>query len=277
MPSMLHDDVKALEEAVVAQWANFGQGPGGSYNDDGELAWTEAPVSQLPYNAIVRTKLKRDAEERIEAMVSRFRTRGVQFLWVVHPSAQPANLEPLLARHGLSLVARETGMALDLASWKKPAVRPDGPIVYKEAKDDRGLADFEDLIARYWDLPDETRPYVDGCIRRAFEFGDRGVWLLAYKADEPVGKAYLSLQGLDDTASIWGVYVKPTARGYGIGSRITELALERAAELGKSRVVLGSSEMGLNVYRRIGFKETRALAVYASASFPKALQGVQPF
>ena len=277
MPSMLHDDVKALEEAVVALWANFGQGPGGSYNDDGELAWTEAPVSQLPYNAIVRTKLKRDAGERIEAMVSRFRTRGVQFLWVVHPSAQPANLEPLLARHGLSLVARETGMALDLASWKKPAFRPDGPIVYKEAKDDRGLADFEDLIARYWDLPDETRPYVDGCIRRAFEFGDRGVWLLAYKADEPVGKAYLSLQGLDDTASIWGVYVKPTARGYGIGSRITELALERAAELGKSRVVLGSSEMGLNVYRRIGFKETRALAVYASASFPKALQGVQPF
>ena len=277
MPSTLHDDVEALEEAVVAQWANFGQGPGGSYNDDGELVWTEAPVSQLPYNAIVRTRLTRDAEERIDAMVSRFRARGVQFLWVVHPSARPANLEQLLPKHGLSLVGRETGMVLDLVSWKKPAVRPGGPIVYKEANDERGLADFEDLIARYWDLPDETRPYVDGCIRRAFEFGDRGLWLLAYKAEEPVGKAYLSLQGSDDTASIWGVYVKSTARGYGIGSRLTELALERAAELGKSRVVLGSSEMGLNVYRRIGFKETRALAVYASASFPTALQGTQPF
>ena len=276
MPSTLHDDVEALEKAVIAQWANFGQGPGGSYNDDGELVWTEAPVSQLPYNAIVRTRLTGDAEDRIAAMVSRFRARGVQFLWVVHPSARPANLEQLLPRHGLSLVARETGMALDLLSWNKRAVRPGGPIVYKEANDERGLADFEDLIARYWDLPDETRPYVDGCIRRAFEFGDRGVWLLAYKAEEPVGKAYLSLQGSDDTASIWGVYVKSTARGYGIGSRLTELALERAAELGKSRVVLGSSEMGLNVYRRIGFKETRTLAVYASASFPTALQGAQP-
>jgi len=61
-----------------------------------------------------------------------------------------------------------------------------------------------------------------------------------------------------------------------IGSRLTELALERAAELGKSRVVLGSSEMGLNVYRRIGFRETRALAVYASAAFPTTLQGAQP-
>ncbi len=277
MPSTLHNDVEALEEAVVAQWANFGQGPGGSYNDDGELAWTEAPVSQLPYNAIVRTRLTRDAEDRIDAMADRFRTRGVQFLWVVHPSARPAHLEPLLSKHGLSLVARETGMALDLASWKKPARQADGPIVYKEANDEQSLADFEELIARYWDLPKETRPYVDGSIRRAFEFGDRGVWLLAYKAQEPVGKAYLSLQGLDDTASIWGVYVKATARGYGIGTRLTELALERAAELGKSRVVLGSSEMGLNVYRRIGFKETRPLAVYASASFPTALQGAQPF
>lgn len=276
MPSTPHNDVEALEEAVVAQWANFGQGPGGSYSDDGELAWTEAPVSQLPYNAIVRTQLTRDVEDRIDAMVSRFRTRAVQFLWVVHPSARPANLEQLLPKHGLSLVARETGMALDLASWKKPALRAGGPIVYKEANDEKALADFEGLIAQYWDLPDETRPYVEGCIRRAFEFGDRGVWLLAYKAQEAVGKAYLSLQGLDDTASIWGVYVKSTARGYGIGSRLTELALERAAELGKTRVVLGSSEMGLNVYRRIGFKDTRALAVYASASFPTALQGVQP-
>jgi len=276
MHSALHDDVQALEEAVVAQWANFGLGPGGSYNEDGGLAWTEAPVSQLPYNAIVRTRLTRDAEDRIDAMVRRFRARGVQFLWIVHPSARPANLEQLLPRHGLSLVARETGMALDLATWKRPVVRAGGPITYKEAGDEWSLADFEDLIAQYWDLPDETRPYVDGCIRRAFEFGDRGVWLLAYKGQEPVGKAYLSLQGLDDTASIWGVYVKSTARGYGIGSRLTELALERAAELGKSRVVLGSSEMGLNVYRRIGFKETRVLAVYASVSFPTALQGAQP-
>jgi len=276
MPSDPHNDLEALEQAVVAQWANFGRGPGGSFHDDGELAWTEAPVTQLPYNAVIRTRLAHDAEDRIAAMVARFRARGAQFLWVVHPSAEPAHLEQLLPRHGLSLVARETGMALDLASWNEPAVESDGPIVYREVNDERTLTDFEDLIARYWDLSDETRPYVDACIRRAFESGDRGAWLLAYKDEEPVGKAFLSLQGLDDTASIWGVYVKSTARGYGVGTRLTELALRRAAELGKSRVVLGSSEMGLNVYRRIGFKETRVLAVYASASFPKALQGAQP-
>lgn len=276
MPSTSHGDVEALEQAVVAQWANFGQAQGGSYNDDGALAWTEAPVSQLPYNAIVRTRMLFDAEDRIDAMIRRFRARGVNFLWVVHPSARPSNLEQLLVERGLSLVARERGMVLDLASWQKPGFVDDGPIVYREARDEQSLADFEDLIAEYWDLSAEARPYVNACVRHASQVGDRGVWLLAYQADEPVGKAYLSLQGLGDTASIWGVYVKPTARGYRIGTRLTELALERAAELGKSRVVLGSSEMGLGVYRRIGFKETQALAVYASTSFPAALQGAQP-
>lgn len=276
MASSPHDDLEALELALVGQWANFGRGPGGSFYDDGELAWTEAPVAQLPYNAIVKTRLTHDVEDRIDAMVRHFQSRGVQFLWIVHPSVQPANLAQLLPRHGLSLVAREQGMALDLASWQAPATEPGGPISYRAVSDERSLRDFEDLIARYWDLSNETRPYVDACIRRAFETGDRGAWMLAYKEDEPVGKVYLSTQGLDDTASIWGVYVTSAARGYGVGSGLTELALKRAVDLGKSRVVLASSEMGLNLYRRIGFKETRELAVYASASFPKALQGAQP-
>lgn len=276
MSSTLHSDLEALEEALVTQWTNFGRGPGGAYFDDGELIWTEAPVSQLPYNAIVRTRLARDVEERIDAIVNRFRARGAQFIWVVHPSAQPANLERLLPNHGLSLAGREMGMALDLTSWMRRSVQSDGPIQYREIDDERGLADCNELVAQYWDLGQETRPYVEVCIQRAFGFGDRGVWFAAYKEGEPVGKAYLSLQGLDDTASIWGVYVKSTARGYGVGTKLTELAIERAAGLGKSRVVLASSEMGLNVYRRIGFKETRALAVYASTSFPTALRGVQP-
>ena len=253
-----------------------GLGPGGSFTDDGELAWTEAPLSQLPYNAVVKTQLTSDAEARLEAMVKRFQARGVQFMWIVHPSAQPVDLERLLIGHGLSLAGRETGMVLELDAWTPTFTNADGPIVYRTAVNAQGLADFEDLIDEYWNLSADTRPYVYGCNQRAFAAGDRGVWLLAYKAGEPVGKAYLSLKGLDDTASIWGVYVKSSARGYGVGSRLTELALRRAVELGKSRVVLVSTEMGLNVYRRIGFQQTHPLAVYASVAFPPELGGVQP-
>lgn len=276
MPTVFDDEVTTGEEALVAQWSNFGLGPGGSFIDDGELAWTEAPVSQLPYNAVVRTRLTSDPDARIDAMVKRFGDRGVQFMWVVHPSAQPADLEQLLPRHGLSLVGRETGMVLELDAWKQTVVDADGPIVYRTAVDAQGLAAYEDLIDEYWGLSGDTRPFVSGCNQKAFTIGGRGVWLLAYKAGEPVGKTFLSLKGLDGTASIWGVYVKSSARGYGIGSRLTEMALQCAAEHGKSRVVLFSTEMGLKVYRRIGFRQTHTVAVYASVPFPAELRGVQP-
>ena len=48
MLSHFNNDCEALEEAFIAQWANFGQAPGGTYNEDNELIWTEAPVPQLP-------------------------------------------------------------------------------------------------------------------------------------------------------------------------------------------------------------------------------------
>ena len=42
------------------------------------------------------------------------------------------------------------------------------------------------------------------------------------------------------TAAIFGVYVSPLARDYGIASALTELAIDRAAEFGRRRVVLQS-------------------------------------
>lgn len=276
MPSSPYNDCKALEEAFVAQWANFGQAPGGAYHEDGELTWTEAPVAHLPYNAVIRTQLTGDTDDRINGMLRHFKSRGVQFLWMVHPFSRPADLEKRLVEHGLQLAGRETGMCLDLEDWHRSEDDPTGPITCLEVKDEETLKDFEDLIAEYWGLPQETHAYVDGFTRWAFRMGNRGVWLLAYQNSKAVAKAYLSIQGPDDTASIWGVYVKPEARGYGIATTLTALALRRAAELGKRRVVLAASQMARNLYRRIGFKESCVLLVYASAALPVPLQGLQP-
>src|SRR5262245_15139197 len=130
-------DVEAIEQALVAQWSNFGHAPGGAFHDDGDLIWVEAPVAQLPYNAIVRTRLGTDAEARIEQMMRYFRERAAQFLWVVHPTAQPNDLSERLAAKGLSLVERATGMSLNLASWRAAPEPVDGPIIYREMTDEQ--------------------------------------------------------------------------------------------------------------------------------------------
>jgi hypothetical protein len=79
--------------------------------------------------------------------------------------------------------------------------------------DEQGLRAFEELMAAYWALPEESHPYVFGMNRWAYALGDRGVRWVAYRDRQPVGKAYLSSLGRKDTAAIFGVYVRPTARG----------------------------------------------------------------
>jgi len=270
-PSVAGDHVLAIEDAFVAHWANFGLGPGGSYHDDGDLIWIEAPVAQLPYNAVIRTSLFDNVDDRIAKVTAHFRRRNVNFLWLVHPTAQPLELPAKLAAHGLALAETATGMSLDLSSWTEnrttAAPEVDGPIVYREVQNDADMDAFEVLMAYYWELPPESRRYAYG-INRWVGLGPNapGVRWIARMGGEPVGKAYLSLLGSPDTAAIFGVSVRGEARGRGVATILTEHLVQRAVDLGRRRVVLHSSETAVNLYRRMGFVQRCALPVYATGA-----------
>ena len=67
-------------------------------------------------------------------------------------------------------------------------------------------------------------------------------------------------------AEILGVYTRADYRGRGLATRLMELALEDAAGLELSYVELGASEMGAEIYRRLGFVESRS--EYLPMRFP---------
>ena len=147
-----------------------------------------------------------------------------------------------------------------------------GLITYREVADEQDLQAYEGLMHAYWELPEQSHPYVFPLSRWVHGSGNRGARWVAYRDGQPVGKIYLSYLGTKDTAAIFGVYVSPAARGYGIAGALTKLAISRAVKLGRTRVVLHSSEMGINLYRRLGFIERCILPIYATT----ALHSVQP-
>jgi ribosomal protein S18 acetylase RimI-like enzyme len=272
---MANDVIAALETALLEQWHHFGRGPGAAWREDADLTWLESPVAQLPYNGVFRTRLPAspEADERIRAIVEHYRERAVDFLWIVHPTAAPADLGARLDAAGVARVEAATGMALELVDWSGPSAGTAPGIRYVEPGGGPAMDHFEDLIAEYWALAPQARDFVFG-VNRAAGIGTDAYVLrwVAYADDEPAGKSVLSLVGGGDTAAIFGVFVPERFRGRGIASGLMDEVISRARDLGLRRLVLHSTEMAVGMYRRIGFRDVAPFHVHATAG----LHSLQP-
>jgi len=257
----------AIEEALVTHWSLFGQWSHGTLHHEDGVDWFETPINHLPYNMVMRTCIdsRADASAVVDRVADRFRSRGVPYLWVVRPSDQPAELPHLVARQGLDLVETVTGMDLDLTQWKPEADDTDATIVAAN-NDPEALHDYVEMMRTYWSVPESERDLLATFNDEYSGERSPGVRLIARLGAATVGKLFMNTLELDAKrrVSIYGVAVKPEARGHGIATTLMQHALERAIELGAQSCVLHSSEMAVSLYRRMGFTEQCTLSVYAT-------------
>jgi ribosomal protein S18 acetylase RimI-like enzyme len=256
--------VQEIEEALVGHWSHFGRWPKGVLvEEEGTLRY-ETPIPYLPYNGVVRTMVDGDADAVLRRVRGSFARRGVACLWWDHPRARPADLGARLEVLGLHAVERVTGMALDLRPWTPPQLPEE--VRYEEVRDARGLEAYADLIVSYWEVPDDVRPLVEEV--NSYWLPERTPitrWV-AWDGDLPIGKVLLSRAAPPGVAAIYGMSVRPEARGRGVAAGLTTVCLAHAKELGCERVVLHSSEMAVRVYERAGFRPVCELTAYADAA-----------
>jgi GNAT superfamily N-acetyltransferase len=260
----LSEHTSEIEDALVGHWSHLGRWASGRLVDEGGVLRYETPIPHLPYNGVIRTAITEgDPERTIGAVVESFERRGVPFVWWEHPSCLPGDLGDHLVRHGLSAVERVAGMSLDLESWVGSDVRAD--VQFVEVLAAKDMEAYEDLIVRYWELPHDSQTMV-AALNQYWGPGRVPAqrWV-AYVDGRPVGKALLSLAAPEGVAAVYGMSVTPEARGRGIAGGLTTTLLNRAKELGCRRVVLHSSEMAVDVYRRVGFIDRCSMTVYATA------------
>lgn len=253
------DLARAIEENGAGFLILLGCAAGAEVRDDGRVRWAigNSPIDY--HNCVVGADLTgEEADGEIEASMERMRAHDVPGSWHVGPSMRPRDLGERLVSHGFVYGGDDIGMAVDLSALPEEVPVPEGFRV-ERVRDEAGLAAWvEALGSGFGEGPVEAE-WVGEVYRRLGEVGALRHYLGRLDG-EPVATSTLFLG-----AGVAGVYFVCTverARRRGIGAAVTLAALREAWDLGYAVGVLGSSEMGYPVYRRLGFEEYCRIGLY---------------
>ncbi len=260
MTDAVPDVPAAFEDNIAALVRLTGDIPGSELGGDSDVAWAISGIPPAPpFNFASRARFSAgDADGRIAEVLAAFRRRRVPMSWWVGPTSQPADLPARLQRAGLRVAEDAPAMACDLRVWTPPA-RPSYLAIERVV--DRATWREAALVARFgFELPEETASSFEERLGR-LGFGERAAWrvYLGRIDGRPVSTA-IGLPA-DGVLGIYNVATIPEARGRGAGGAVTARAMEDGRNEGCRMAVLESSEMGLPVYRRLGFEERSRVTI----------------
>lgn len=256
LDAMLYNQAEYwLYRAHVAGW-DHGSADG--------ITWYHSGQRNTERNAVVRAHLPPEGNPvaMIAAARERVSPNGEPWTWWDPPPA----VARLLPETGLRLNSQDTGMAADLtqvpASVEAPAV-----LTVERVRDDAKALTWRLAFRAANELPLDiptTREYIVEVLRGLAPAGyDEREPLRLYMAK--LGGAPVAVAQLFTGAGVAGIYcvaTLPQLRRQGIGAAVTHAALADARALGYNMAVLGASQMGEPVYRRLGFVACGVLAEY---------------
>ena len=238
----------------------YGRGPGCEVHEDRGVTWFATGLPDPLFNGVMTARLApEDVDRRIDDLLAEFRSRSLPLEWTVGSSTVPQDLGSRLQAKGLNHLIAVPGMAMELAKL------PEEPLP-------KGLA-----VERA-----ETREDLETCIRIAvttFQIADD---LVPRLVDIELGMppdhrehalAFLGrLEGrsvassvLFASAGVAGVYfvgTLPAARKRGLARAMTAAVLREGRDRGYRIGALQGTEMGVPVYRRLGFREYSRFEIY---------------
>jgi predicted GNAT family acetyltransferase len=255
---MIQTDVSdhALITAIRANMCAFFRYLGGSfpedYFEDEKFARWHLPVAHPWFNGVLCSQLPENSDTAfIEDSIQYFRAQNVSsFTWWMEPHLKCADWEPILSPYGFGLSKDTPGMAVDIQPMDEPAQVLNG-LEIREVVDAASLRIWAHIFTAGYGLPAKWESSVHGLEQRlGLDLPIRN--FLAYWNGEPAATSTLFLGA--GVAGIYNVATMPGARGQGIGGAMTLRPLQEAREMGYRIGILQSSDMGFNVYQKLGFR-----------------------
>jgi len=253
-----------LESNLWAVNRDFRRIPGATVHDDEGLLWYSCPGANSWLNGASRCTLGDDAEAAVGQAVTTWDELGVAVMWHQTPTSRPARLPEILASHGFEAEA-QPGMAMELGTTFEP--RPQ-ELAIDEIRDPAGVLDWVDTfdVAFGGDPRGLEHPWL-APFSSLYLGDDSPGRLFVGRVDEVAVATSLAFVG-GGAVGLYGVGTIPDRRGRGYGAAVTIAGVEWGRSRGATLAVLEASDLGLPVYRRIGFE-----SVFETTSWVRAAAG----
>jgi GNAT superfamily N-acetyltransferase len=230
-------------------------------HNDPDMIWSITNIPFPRFNSILRAQISPGfIDATIEEAIKRCRSKKVPLLWWTGPATQPADLDKYLMAYGFTHKGDQPGMAADLYLLREDPPMPSG-LVIKQVTDKKTLQKWCDVFGAGFRLPGFARDaFFD--FNSDIGFNSRMPLrnYIGWLNDEPIATSTLVLGA--GVAGIYNVATVPDARRKGVGYAMTLRPLQEARAKGYRVGVLYASEMGANVYIKMGFKEYCKIGQY---------------
>ena len=243
--------IKLIENNIgsfLALWKDF-EGAEFSEGNNGTRIVTGLPFSHM--NSVVKAKYAGNIKEEIQKTIEPFIEKKVPVLWWIGPSSKPNNLGTYLEEFEFRLGDSPPGMHMDLNDLDQNYQFPP-ELRIEEVKETEQLEEWVDVFIAGLGIPvDRRESFLES--EKFLLTQENYISFIGYWKNEPVATTALLLD--NNVAGLYLIITKPEYRGKKIGSAMTVNALRHAQNIGYKEVILQSSAMGYNIYRRIGFEE----------------------
>jgi ribosomal protein S18 acetylase RimI-like enzyme len=244
----------AVEADLVEHVARLHVPPFGEVRRESGSVWFRTGSDDPNENGVLRAALPEgDAGAAIGALLEPFASLGLPMMWWAFVTRSlPSRIDRALRAHGLAPGSDRPGMGLPLHDFHPPPA-PAG-VAIDRVRGTHDLRTWADVVGRaFGDPAFADSPSV--AFNLSAGFGDDGPFrhFLCRMDGEPVGAATLSLcaPGVAGLANISAV---PERRGLGIGAAVASAALLEARAIGIPTAALSSDDLGVGLYRRLGFR-----------------------
>jgi len=168
----------------------------------------------------------------------------------LYPSVNRSDWEGILFDMGFGLDRDTPGMALDLNSLPESGTTSNG-LEIRVAEDETAMQTWAHVFTLGYGVPPAWENLIlEAMIKMGLDLPVRNY--LGYLDGEPVSVSTVFYS--EGVAGIYSVVTLPEARGRGLGTALTLAPLLEARQAGYRVGILQSSEMGFNVYKKMGFQ-----------------------